>query len=179
MKLPSTPQGSASPSPPPRRLRLERYACRLRGSLAGHRPTIRRNRLVTFSGCATLYRRDAPPVTNAARTRSDYVSPEPPGRGTGRARLRPSPMPGMNTTFAALAVAIQSVEASLTQRRKGAKAQGDWRKGWFGRQSVTGNRLLPRLLSLCNFASLRLCVNSELNSYALARDGRDACPTVD
>jgi hypothetical protein len=88
-------------------------------------------------------------------------------------------MPEMNIAFPALAVAVQSVEASLTQRRKGAKAQGDWRKRWFGRQSVTGNRLLPRLLSLCNFASLRLCVNSELNSYALARDGRDACPTVD
>ena len=85
----------------------------------------------------------------------------------------------MNITFPALAVAIQSVEASLTQRRKGAKTQGDWRKRWFGRQSVTGNRLLPRLLSLCHFASLRLYVNSELNIYALARDRRDACPTVD
>ncbi len=169
MKLPSRPQGSASPSPPPRRLRLVRYACRLRGNLAGHRPTSRRNRLVTFSGCATLCRRDAPPVTNAARTRSDYASPEPPGMGTGRARLRPSSMPEMNITFPALAVAIQSVEASLTQRRKGAKAQGDWRKRWFGRQSVAGNRLLPRLLSLCHFASLRLCVTSELNILRLSR----------
>ena len=90
MKLPSTPQGSASPSPPPRRLRLVRYACRLRGNLAGHRPTSRRNWLVTFSDCVTLCRRDAPPVTNAARTRSDYISPDPPGRGAGRA-LPPKP----------------------------------------------------------------------------------------
>jgi hypothetical protein len=72
-----------------------------------------------------------------------------------------------SSPFASLQTIPLAGDAGLTQRRKDAKTQRKLRGTGLGHQSVVGNLMPPNLFSPCGFAPLRLCVDSELNSYLL------------